>query len=178
MALSNELGNAGLTPESIRTTATVTLEKTAAGFAIPAVHLTLEAKVPGADRATFCAAGGYGKERVSRLQAAQGRHHTGCHTPVVRRAAARAAIAANLEDTVGRPRLWQVETRPGTRRRVPPLSGQTGVGIAGSRRGATRATSSTSRYRQGWTTRVKPSAASSRSRARASGRAHALRSAD
>ena len=53
MALSNELGNAGLTPESIRTTATVTLEKTAAGFAIPAVHLTLEAKVPGADRATF-----------------------------------------------------------------------------------------------------------------------------
>ena len=53
MALSNELGNAGLTPESIRTTATVTLEKTVAGFAIPAVHLTLEAKVPGADRATF-----------------------------------------------------------------------------------------------------------------------------
>ena len=53
MALSNELGNAGITPESIRTTATVTLEKTAAGFAIPTVHLTLEAKVPGADRATF-----------------------------------------------------------------------------------------------------------------------------
>jgi lipoyl-dependent peroxiredoxin len=53
MALSNELGNAGLKPESIRTTATVTLEKTDAGFAIPAVHLTLEAKVPGADRATF-----------------------------------------------------------------------------------------------------------------------------
>jgi lipoyl-dependent peroxiredoxin len=53
MALSNELGNAGLTPESIRTTATVTLEKTDAGFAIPAVHLRLEAKVPGADRATF-----------------------------------------------------------------------------------------------------------------------------
>jgi osmotically inducible protein OsmC len=53
MALSNELGNAGLKPESIRTTATVTLEKSDAGFAIPAVHLTLEAKVPGADRATF-----------------------------------------------------------------------------------------------------------------------------
>jgi osmotically inducible protein OsmC len=53
MALSNELGNAGLTPESIRTTATVTLEKTDAGFAIPAVHLALEAKVPGADRTTF-----------------------------------------------------------------------------------------------------------------------------
>ena len=40
MALSNELGNAGLTPESISTTATVTLEKTNAGFAITAVHLT------------------------------------------------------------------------------------------------------------------------------------------
>jgi lipoyl-dependent peroxiredoxin len=53
MALSNELGNAGLTPESIGTTATVTLEKTDAGFAIPAVHLTLQAKVPGADQATF-----------------------------------------------------------------------------------------------------------------------------
>ena len=53
MALSNELGSAGLTPQSIRTTATVTLEKTDAGFAIPAVHLTLEAKVPGADRAAF-----------------------------------------------------------------------------------------------------------------------------
>jgi lipoyl-dependent peroxiredoxin len=53
MALSNELGNAGLTPESIRTTATVTLEKTDAGFAIPAVYLALQAKVPGADQATF-----------------------------------------------------------------------------------------------------------------------------
>jgi osmotically inducible protein OsmC len=53
MALANELGNAGLTPESISTTATVTLDKTNAGFAITAVHLTLKAKVPGADQATF-----------------------------------------------------------------------------------------------------------------------------
>jgi lipoyl-dependent peroxiredoxin len=52
-ALSNELGNAGLTPESIRTTAAVTLEKADAGFAITAMHLTLQAKVPGADQATF-----------------------------------------------------------------------------------------------------------------------------
>jgi osmotically inducible protein OsmC len=56
MALSNELGQAGLTPESIRTTATVTLEKVDAGFAITAVHLDLSAKVPGADRQAFEAA--------------------------------------------------------------------------------------------------------------------------
>jgi lipoyl-dependent peroxiredoxin len=53
MALSAQLGNAGLTPESIRTKATVTLEKTEAGFTITAVHLDVVAKVPGADRAAF-----------------------------------------------------------------------------------------------------------------------------
>jgi lipoyl-dependent peroxiredoxin len=56
MALSNELGQAGLTPESIRTKATVTLEKTDAGFAITAVHLDLSAKVPRADQRAFEAA--------------------------------------------------------------------------------------------------------------------------
>lgn len=53
MALSAQLGNAGLTPESIRTNATVTLEKTDSGFAITAVHLDVAAKVPGADQAAF-----------------------------------------------------------------------------------------------------------------------------
>ena len=56
MALSNELGQAGLTPESIGTTATVTLDKTDAGFAITAVHLNVSAKVPGADQQAFEAA--------------------------------------------------------------------------------------------------------------------------
>jgi lipoyl-dependent peroxiredoxin len=56
MALSNELGQAGLTPESIRTKATVTLEKTDAGFTITAVHLDLSAKVPRADQQAFEAA--------------------------------------------------------------------------------------------------------------------------
>jgi lipoyl-dependent peroxiredoxin len=56
MALSNELGQAGLTPESIRTTATVTLERTDAGFAITAVHLNVSAKVPRSDRQAFEAA--------------------------------------------------------------------------------------------------------------------------
>jgi osmotically inducible protein OsmC len=53
MALSNELGGAGLTPESIRTTAAVTLEKTAAGFTITAVHLDVTARVPGASPQAF-----------------------------------------------------------------------------------------------------------------------------
>lgn len=53
MALSGQLGNAGLTAESIRTTAAVTLEKTEAGFTITAVHLNVTAKVPGADQQAF-----------------------------------------------------------------------------------------------------------------------------
>lgn len=53
MALSGQLGQAGLTPESIRTTAIVRLEKTDAGFAITSVHLEVRAKVPGADQQAF-----------------------------------------------------------------------------------------------------------------------------
>ena len=53
MALSAQLGNAGLTAESIDTTATVTLEKTDAGFAITASHLDVTVKIPGADQAKF-----------------------------------------------------------------------------------------------------------------------------
>lgn len=53
MALSGELGRAGFTPESIRTTAAVRLEKADAGFAITSVHLDVKAKVPGADRQAF-----------------------------------------------------------------------------------------------------------------------------
>jgi osmotically inducible protein OsmC len=53
MALSGQLGAAGLTAESINTTASVSLEKTDAGFAITKVHLEVKAKVPGADQAAF-----------------------------------------------------------------------------------------------------------------------------
>ena|SRR5689334_7881825 len=56
MALSAQLGTAGLKPESIATTATVTLDKTDAGFTITAVHLDVTAKVPGADPAAFATA--------------------------------------------------------------------------------------------------------------------------
>lgn len=53
MALSAELGKLDLTAENIRTTATVSLEKTDAGFTITSVHLDLKAKVPGADKEKF-----------------------------------------------------------------------------------------------------------------------------
>jgi lipoyl-dependent peroxiredoxin len=53
MALSAQLGNAGMTAESIDTTATVTLEKTEAGFSITASHLDVTVKIPGADKAKF-----------------------------------------------------------------------------------------------------------------------------
>jgi osmotically inducible protein OsmC len=53
MALSLILGEAKLTAEQMDTTAEVTLDKVADGFAITAVHLTLKAKIPGTDDKTF-----------------------------------------------------------------------------------------------------------------------------
>lgn len=53
MALSAQLGNAGMTAQAIDTTATVTLEKLESGFAITAVNLQVKVKIPGADPAKF-----------------------------------------------------------------------------------------------------------------------------
>lgn len=53
MALSLMLGEAGLTVESIKTNAAVTLEKVGDGFAITASHLTVVARIPGADETKF-----------------------------------------------------------------------------------------------------------------------------
>ncbi|MDQ3564994.1 MAG: OsmC family protein [Pseudomonadota bacterium] len=53
MALSGQLGDAGMTAERIHTTANVTLDKTEAGFTITAVHLEVMAKIPGADQQAF-----------------------------------------------------------------------------------------------------------------------------
>jgi osmotically inducible protein OsmC len=53
MALSNILGEAQLVAEQMDTSAEVTLEQVEGGFAITAVHLTLKAKIPGTDQATF-----------------------------------------------------------------------------------------------------------------------------
>jgi osmotically inducible protein OsmC len=53
MALSLALTEAGLTVDTIKTTAKVTLEKKDSGFTITASHLDLIAKIPGADNAKF-----------------------------------------------------------------------------------------------------------------------------
>jgi len=53
MALSAQLGAANLTPESINTSATLTMEKLEAGWTITAVHLDVTAKVPGASAEAF-----------------------------------------------------------------------------------------------------------------------------
>lgn len=53
MALSAELGKAGITPESLETSAAVTLEKLEAGFTVTKVHLDVSARIPNADEAAF-----------------------------------------------------------------------------------------------------------------------------
>jgi osmotically inducible protein OsmC len=53
MALSVQLVNAGLKPEKIETSATVTLDKLEPGWTITGVHLQVKARVPGADQAAF-----------------------------------------------------------------------------------------------------------------------------
>ena len=81
MALSLMLGEAGLTPEKIETHADVTLEKVGAGFEITASHLTVSAKVPGADDAKF-------QELANKAK-------TGC--PVSKLLKAKITMDANLE---------------------------------------------------------------------------------
>jgi osmotically inducible protein OsmC len=53
MALSAQLGNAGITPESLETTASVSLDKLDAGWTVTKVHLEVTARIPGADQAAF-----------------------------------------------------------------------------------------------------------------------------
>lgn len=53
MALSGQLGNAGLTAERIETSAAVSLEKVEGGFAITRVHLDVRARIPGASQEAF-----------------------------------------------------------------------------------------------------------------------------
>jgi osmotically inducible protein OsmC len=81
MALSAQLGEAGMVAESIRTAATVTLEKVEGGFSITAVHLDLSAKIPGANRQAF--------------EAAANKAKTGC--PVSKVLNARITLDAKLE---------------------------------------------------------------------------------
>ena len=62
MALSAQLGEAGMTPSRIETTATVTLEKETDGFAVTTIHLDVSATIPGADEAKFQVAANKAKE--------------------------------------------------------------------------------------------------------------------
>lgn len=50
MAFSAELGKAGISPDSISATATVSLDKTNAGWTVTASHLDVTAKIPGANK--------------------------------------------------------------------------------------------------------------------------------
>lgn len=53
MALSLMLSEAGFTADRLDTTADVTIEKVADGFAITSSKLVLKAKIPGVDEKTF-----------------------------------------------------------------------------------------------------------------------------
>src|SRR5947209_12735626 len=53
MALSAQLGEAGLKATSLETSCTITFEKLPDGFAITESHLELKAKVPGATQESF-----------------------------------------------------------------------------------------------------------------------------
>ena len=53
MALSAQLTDAGMTPDSLETTATLTLEKTDDGPSVTKILLKTHAKVPGAEKEKF-----------------------------------------------------------------------------------------------------------------------------
>lgn len=73
MALAKELGDAGIRAEHLETKAEVTLDPVEGGFAITAVHLSLQAKIPGVEREAFEQAVAAAKNGcpVSRLLKAQ-----------------------------------------------------------------------------------------------------------
>ena len=53
MALSGELGKAGLVADTLKTTATVTLDKLEGGWTITESHLEVTARIPGASVEAF-----------------------------------------------------------------------------------------------------------------------------
>ena len=81
MALSAELGKASLVPQSLRTTATVTLDKLDSGWTVTESHLEVVGKVPGASAEAF-------------RKAAEGAE-TGC--PISRLLKAKITMDAKLE---------------------------------------------------------------------------------
>jgi osmotically inducible protein OsmC len=53
MAVSNELSKAGHVPDRVDVRVDVTADKTDAGWTVLSSHITLRARVPGVDEATF-----------------------------------------------------------------------------------------------------------------------------
>jgi osmotically inducible protein OsmC len=53
MALSGQLGNAGMTADSIDTTANLTMEKLEAGWTVTEIHLNVTCRIPNADKGKF-----------------------------------------------------------------------------------------------------------------------------
>ncbi len=72
MALSLFLENAGHKPESIQTSADVTIESSGEGFAITKIALDMKAKVPGIDEKTFQEQANAAKEKCPVSQALAG----------------------------------------------------------------------------------------------------------
>jgi osmotically inducible protein OsmC len=69
MALAAQLGTMNLTPQSLRTSAKVTLEKLDAGWTISKIHLDVTAQIPGITASAFESAAASAKANcpVSRL---------------------------------------------------------------------------------------------------------------
>ena len=73
MALAAQLGTMKVTPESLRTSATVTLEKLDAGWTISKIHLEVAGRIPGISAEAFQSAADSAKQNcpVSRLLKAE-----------------------------------------------------------------------------------------------------------
>lgn len=73
MALSAQLGTMNFTPQSLRTSAKLTLEKLDAGWTISKIHLDVSARVPGISTSAFESAAASAKANcpVSRLLKAE-----------------------------------------------------------------------------------------------------------
>jgi osmotically inducible protein OsmC len=83
MALSAELGKAGITPDSIQTTANLTMDRLEAGWTVTAIHLEVNARIPGGDQGKFEAAANAAK--------------AGC--PISRLLNAKITVEARMSDT-------------------------------------------------------------------------------
>ena len=78
MALSAQLGGANLTPESISTSATLTMEKLDSGWTITAVHLDVVAESPGRKRGRLQHGGAECQGRMPSVEGPEREDHDEC----------------------------------------------------------------------------------------------------